>query len=294
MSGSRDVSTSDLRLPDAAEGTKAEGRSRGKTISFSESRGQEAKGEALDSPKDEENPELNPVEWVMITRSDPGGSVPRFMVERGTPSSIVADASKFLDWACKQDHEDGYSDSELDLNRQDNREKAESGDPNGPLSGQEDASLANNANGSAPSPAGSIHESNMARREVFTRTPSSSSSISSASFASAEDWCSEIGGASHPPSTTTESTSTERASPYERKREQLAAKYAQEATKVAARKAKEELKLARAHEKADQNYRKDMAKVEAWHARSIASLEEKRRKENDREEQRRRRTEKTE
>jgi len=39
----------------------------------------------------------------MITRSDPGGSVPRFMVERGTPSSIVADASKFLDWACQKD-----------------------------------------------------------------------------------------------------------------------------------------------------------------------------------------------
>ena len=41
----------------------------------------------------------------MITRSDPGGSVPRFMVERGTPGSIVADASKFLDWACKKDHD---------------------------------------------------------------------------------------------------------------------------------------------------------------------------------------------
>ncbi|KAF8463425.1 hypothetical protein BDZ91DRAFT_305464 [Kalaharituber pfeilii] len=26
-----------------------------------------------------------PVEWVMLTRSDPGGNVPRWMVERGTP-----------------------------------------------------------------------------------------------------------------------------------------------------------------------------------------------------------------
>lgn len=49
------------------------------------------------------DPEENPVEWVMITRSDPGGNVPRFMVERGTPSSIVADAMKFLDWACQKD-----------------------------------------------------------------------------------------------------------------------------------------------------------------------------------------------
>lgn len=53
---------------------------------------------------DEYNPEENPVEWIMITRSDPGGSVPRFMVERGTPSSIVADASKFLNWATSKEH----------------------------------------------------------------------------------------------------------------------------------------------------------------------------------------------
>lgn len=55
--------------------------------------------------KDEVSPEqeLNPVEWIMITRSDPGGGIPRFMVERGTPSSICGDAVKFLDWACPQD-----------------------------------------------------------------------------------------------------------------------------------------------------------------------------------------------
>ncbi|OAG06388.1 uncharacterized protein CC84DRAFT_1146465 [Paraphaeosphaeria sporulosa] len=45
----------------------------------------------------------NPVEWIMITRSDPGGGIPRFMVERGTPGSIVNDAGKFLDWACSND-----------------------------------------------------------------------------------------------------------------------------------------------------------------------------------------------
>ena len=38
------------------------------------------------------------VEWLMITRSDPGGSVPRFMIERGTPPGIVGDAGKFLKW----------------------------------------------------------------------------------------------------------------------------------------------------------------------------------------------------
>lgn len=38
------------------------------------------------------------IEWLMVTRSDPGGSVPRFMIEKGTPPGIVNDAGKFLDW----------------------------------------------------------------------------------------------------------------------------------------------------------------------------------------------------
>lgn len=84
------------------------GRKRGKTISFAESRGSRAKGEAVDTLQDDSDDlaETNPVEWVMVTRSDPGGSVPRFLVERGTPSGIVADASKFIDWAFKKEHLD--------------------------------------------------------------------------------------------------------------------------------------------------------------------------------------------
>lgn len=39
------------------------------------------------------------IEWLMVTRSDPGGSVPRFMIEKGTPPGIVGDAGKFLKWA---------------------------------------------------------------------------------------------------------------------------------------------------------------------------------------------------
>jgi hypothetical protein len=50
-----------------------------------------------------DDPETNPVEWIMVTRSDPGGGIPRFMVERNVPSSIVQDAVKFLNWACPQD-----------------------------------------------------------------------------------------------------------------------------------------------------------------------------------------------
>lgn len=45
----------------------------------------------------------------MITRSDPGGGIPRFMVERGTPGSITQDATKFIDWACRLTDEDFQS-----------------------------------------------------------------------------------------------------------------------------------------------------------------------------------------
>ena len=81
-----------------------EARSRGKTISFAGSRGLGAKGERLDTQEGRDDDEINPVEWIMVTRSDPGGGIPRFMVDRGTPGSIVADAGKFLDWACKTEH----------------------------------------------------------------------------------------------------------------------------------------------------------------------------------------------
>lgn len=42
------------------------------------------------------------IEWLMVTRSDPGGSVPRFMIEKGTPPGIVNDAKKFLDWVTRE------------------------------------------------------------------------------------------------------------------------------------------------------------------------------------------------
>lgn len=49
--------------------------------------------------REDSSPEtLMAVEWIMLTRSDPGGSVPRFMVEKGTPGGIVSDAGRFLKW----------------------------------------------------------------------------------------------------------------------------------------------------------------------------------------------------
>lgn len=47
-----------------------------------------------------------PVDWIMITRSDPGGSVPRWVVERATPSSIAKEAEKFLKWCSSAVHLD--------------------------------------------------------------------------------------------------------------------------------------------------------------------------------------------
>jgi hypothetical protein len=55
------------------------------------------------------DPELNPVEWIMITRSDPGGGIPRFMVDRGTPSAMLGDVHKWLDWATKYNAENAVS-----------------------------------------------------------------------------------------------------------------------------------------------------------------------------------------
>jgi hypothetical protein len=71
-----------------------------------------AESKELESLDDEYEQDSHPIEWIMITRSDPGGSVPRFMVERGTPGGIVSDASKFLDWARSCDLKAFESDDE--------------------------------------------------------------------------------------------------------------------------------------------------------------------------------------
>lgn len=79
--------------PNSREPSPA-GRKRSQTVNVPETPSRTHDGQ------DDYDPEENPVEWIMVTRSDPGGSVPRFLVERGTPASICADAVKFLDWAC--------------------------------------------------------------------------------------------------------------------------------------------------------------------------------------------------
>ncbi|KGO71806.1 hypothetical protein PITC_028090 [Penicillium italicum] len=56
-----------------------------------------------DGAGDDEDEEMNPVEWIMVTRSDPGGNIPRWMVDKGTPRSVGTDAAKFINWALKDD-----------------------------------------------------------------------------------------------------------------------------------------------------------------------------------------------
>lgn len=104
-------------LPIRPKGKSAEDltrhvRKRGKTdsaahekqlSSMEEGQGNENEKASCDESGDVEEEDMNPVEWIMITRSDPGGSVPRWMVDRGTPKSIVTDAAKFLNWACQTD-----------------------------------------------------------------------------------------------------------------------------------------------------------------------------------------------
>ncbi|KAM0241362.1 hypothetical protein ACHAP5_007699 [Fusarium lateritium] len=64
------------------------------------------------------------IEWLMVTRSDPGGSVPRFLIEKGTPPGIVGDAGKFLKWVtAKAMH--GFAEPEEDAETKNAVEGAE-------------------------------------------------------------------------------------------------------------------------------------------------------------------------
>lgn len=71
--------------------------------------GREGEGAKLDDEA------MTMIEWIMITRSDPGGNVPRFMVEKGTPGGIVSDAGRFLKWITSKEPEDFASSEDDDF-----------------------------------------------------------------------------------------------------------------------------------------------------------------------------------
>ncbi|KAJ9620600.1 hypothetical protein H2203_007807 [Taxawa tesnikishii (nom. ined.)] len=112
--GGNNKAASTTNLPDSSTHESGH-RERGHTIGSSE--GGKADRQAKDSETEEA--ELNPVEWIMITRSEPGGGIPRFMVERGTPGTMCSDIVKFLDWACGKDDIPDPDDPEADKEAQD-------------------------------------------------------------------------------------------------------------------------------------------------------------------------------
>lgn len=89
----RAASSPNVLTVESTTDASSSGRKRGNTVNGSSPGGE-----------DEKAPH-SAVEWIMITRSDPGGSVPRWMVERGTPNGIIQDALKFLKWAKEQTFE---------------------------------------------------------------------------------------------------------------------------------------------------------------------------------------------
>ncbi|KAJ5130904.1 uncharacterized protein N7515_006943 [Penicillium bovifimosum] len=72
--------------------SSSSGRGSNKSLTPNQQRPQQ------DGARDEDE-EMNPVEWIMVTRSDPGGNIPRWMVDKGTPKSVGTDAAKFINWA---------------------------------------------------------------------------------------------------------------------------------------------------------------------------------------------------
>ncbi|KAI4728362.1 hypothetical protein E4T49_03820 [Aureobasidium sp. EXF-10728] len=159
--------------------------------------------------------ELNPVEWIMITRSEPGGGIPRFMVERGTPGSITADVSKFLDWACAKDEiPDADADEELQQKAQ-----AEQAEKKGPppaaqqnsqaqQPAQQPGGLIASITGAveagieayAPAPIANYTHNYMHPEDDTSDSSSSSDSSDADSFASAQDRQLDVGDhpAQHP------------------------------------------------------------------------------------------------
>ncbi|KAJ5294642.1 hypothetical protein PENANT_c006G10923 [Penicillium antarcticum] len=85
---------------DGSESSSSSQKSKKKSDSSSPDSQHPEQGEASGEPEDEG---MNPVEWIMVTRSDPGGSIPRWMVDKGTPRSVGTDAAKFIKWAIQED-----------------------------------------------------------------------------------------------------------------------------------------------------------------------------------------------
>ncbi|KAF2824739.1 hypothetical protein CC86DRAFT_353267 [Ophiobolus disseminans] len=262
--------------------------------------------------------ETNPVEWIMVTRSDPGGGIPRFMVERNVPSSIVQDAVKFLNWACakpeEQDAEVPAVEGALDVEPSHNQNRRPSFMESNGISAGVGTSIADRPSESirrAPhrveveSSGASEGILDQIRHGVEAYVPdalnplartisssSSSSSSSSDSYASAEDFGTTRDGLPIDNSIPTPSDSSETDLPVfddtphgrkmqeiEEKKRQLKEKLAQAQEKQNQDLANESNKTQKEMEKAAEKHSKDKKKQEEKFQKEIRKLEERREKE---------------
>ncbi|EUC32963.1 hypothetical protein COCCADRAFT_37159 [Bipolaris zeicola 26-R-13] len=221
--------------------------------------------------------ETNPVEWIMITRSDPGGGIPRFMVERNVPSSICQDALKFLDWACARNDE-----SEV---------KADTGS----LHEVTRTMSVADTNGITAGVGVSIAEKPTypsSHLELQRNDSASSSSTSSAdSFASAEQFTTAREGLPIDTSIPTPSTASQQSltiaddhhtkelQKIEEKKDQLRIKLEQAQEKLDTNLQTESSKTEKEIQKANEKHEREKKKQEHKYQKEIRKLEERREKE---------------
>ncbi|KAF2219788.1 hypothetical protein BDZ85DRAFT_186335, partial [Elsinoe ampelina] len=262
---------------------------------------------------------LNPIEWIMITRSDPGGGIPRFMVERGTPAGIVGDVAKLFDWACSK--EDIPDPDEEDVEQEMERRKSEAPplelthhDPS-PMPDDTPESQSNGILATAQQTiqayAPAAVTDYLAPKLESTRTLSDSSSDTS--YESADDFFHEsiLSAESLPLSDTLPSGSTSPSSSrlgrvatgfsqhdkeiqkLEQQRKKLEAKISKkretEATKLASQQGKNDSEAAKARDRHEKELRKlserqekEFAKLEERKNREVEKARRKREKQNER------------
>lgn len=263
--------------------------------------------------------ETNPVEWLMVTRSDPGGGIPRFMVERNVPTSIVQDAVKFLDWACakpedQQAEATGHEDTLAVRPSHDQNRRPSFVETNGIGAGV-GTSIADQTSGSiqrashraeAESTGASEGYMDQIRHSIeayipdainplartISSTSSASSSSNSDSFASAEDFTPTRDGLPVDKDIPTPSTTSQTElpiiddSPHGRKMQEIEEKKKFLKEKLEAAQSKQEADLAnnseksqKELEKAAEKHSKEKKKQEDKFAKELRKLEERREKE---------------
>ncbi|KAI4954468.1 hypothetical protein J4E91_002181 [Alternaria rosae] len=238
-------------------------------------------------PMGDGDAETNPIEWIMVTRSDPGGGIPRFMVERNVPSSIVQDAVKFLDWACAKD-----DDVEADVvaGKDDSVQTPKAHDVGRTFSAAETNGMGAGIGTSIVDKTGEAGSHYSLQR---TRSDSSSSSSSSGdSFASAEQFTTTREGLPIDREIPTPSTSSQQSLPLtedsphhkglqkiEEKKEQLKSKLEQAREKQELGLQAESQKTNADMQKANEKHEREKKKQKDKYEKEMRKLEERREKE---------------